>query len=165
MLNKLVPSILGWMVVVIVLALSPTIVTYNSGVTSNVTAATNAAYMIGMTVVDDFAGFIIIMGLLFSGGWFAISGMRNKNTTMKDMVGVIGAVVLTVLSLAIFGGTVIGYFDALITAAAAGFEKTAYGILPVIIYIGIIAGGAAYTAVTAWRKGKGKKSSASMGGL
>lgn len=158
-MGRLIPSIMGWLTIVVTLALAPTIVTYNTAVTTNITAATNAAYMIGMTAVDDFGAFIIIIGLLVTGGLFAVAGMRQKNTTIGDMVGVIGAVILTVISLALFSGSVIGYFDSLITAASAGFEKTAYGVLVVIVYLAIIAGGSAYTAVKAFRKGKKSKSS------
>jgi hypothetical protein len=166
MMSKLVPAILGWLVVVITLALAPTIVTYNTAVTTNVAAAANAAYMIGMTAVDDFGGFIIIFGLLLSGGFFAVAGMKSKGSTVGDLLSVIGAVVLTVVSLAIFSGSIIGYIDSLVTAGAAGFEKTAYGILAIIVYIGIIGGASAYTGVKAYKKSKsGKKSNASSGGM
>jgi len=161
MMQRLVPAILGWLVVVITLALAPTIVTYNSAVTTNVAGATNSAYMIGMNAIDDFAGFIIIMGLLVSGGLFAIGGMKQKDVTIGDMMGVIGAIILTVISLALFSGTVIGYIDSLITAGTAGFEKTAYGLLPIIVYIGIIGGASAYITTKVVRKrkaGKRKKS-------
>jgi hypothetical protein len=165
MLGKLIPSILGWLVVVITLALAPTIVSYNTCVTTNVAAATNAAYMIGMTAIDDFAGFLIIIGLLVSGGLFAVAGMSAKNTTIGDMISVIGAVILTVVALALFSGSVIGYIDTLIDAGAAGFEKTAYGLLPIIVYVGVIAGATAYTgrkAYKKWKGGKSKKSTTSF---
>jgi len=158
MLNKLVPAIMGWLTVVITLALAPTIETYNGYVTTNVSAATNAAKMIGMTAVDDFGGFLMIMALLVSGGLFAIGGMKNKNYNIGDMMKVIGAVILSVIALAMFSGSIIGYIDALITAGS-GFAQTAYGILTIIIYIAIIAGAAAYMSVKAYRSKKGKKSS------
>ena len=156
MLGRLVPSIMGWLVVVITLALAPTIETYNGYVTGNVSGATNSAYMLGMTAIDDFAGFIIIMGLLVSGGLFAIGGMKNKNTTVGDMLAIIGSIVITVIALAMFSGSVIGYIDALITAGT-GFAKTAYGILTIIIYLSIIAAATVVTATKAFRKAKGKR--------
>jgi len=143
MMGKLVPSIMGWLIVVITLALAPTIETYNGNVTGNVAAASNAAYMLGMTAIDDFAGFLMIMGLLVSGGLFAVGGMKSKNTTIGDMLGMIGAVIITVIALAMFSGSIIGYLDTLITAGA-GFAKTAYGIITIIIYLGIIGGATAY---------------------
>lgn len=150
-LGKLVPAILGWLVVVITLALAPTIESYNAFVTSNVSGATNAAYMIGMTAIDDFGGFLMIMMLLVSGGLFAVTGMKMKNYTVGDMLSVIGAVIISVIALAMFSGSVIGYIDALITAGT-GFAKTAYGILTIIIYITIIAGAGAFTAAKTYRK-------------
>lgn len=157
-MNKLVPSILLWVVIVITLALSPTIETYNGYVTTNVAAATNAAYMIGMTAVDDFGGFLMIMSLLVAGGLFAIGGMKYKNTTVADMLSVIGAVIIAVVSLAMFSGSVIGYLDALITAGT-GFAKTAYGILTIIIYLAIIAGAGAFTGYKAYKKRRSHRKS------
>jgi len=145
MLNKLVPAIMGWLVVVITLALAPTIETYNGHVTTNVTAATNASYMLGMTAIDDFAGFLMIMALLVSGGLFAVTGMRSKSVTVSDMLQVIGAVIISIIALAMFSGSIIGYIDALITAGT-GFAKTAYGILPIIVYVSIISGASAFVA-------------------
>ncbi len=158
MLSKLVPSIMGWLVVVITLALAPTIETYNTAVTTNVSAATNATYMIGMTAIDDFAGFLIIMGLLVSGGFFAVTGARAKSMGVRDMLEVIGAVVITVIALAMFSGSVIGYIDALITAAS-GFAQTAYGVLTIILYIGIIAGATAFIGKKAYTGRKGGRRS------
>jgi len=166
MLSKLLPSIMGWLVVIIILALSPTIVTYNTQVATNVAAANQSAYMIGMTAIQPFGGFIMIMGLLISGGFFAVAGMRNRNTTVKDMIEVIGAVILTVVTLALFSGTVINYINLLICAGTANsFERTAYGILAVICYVGIIGAASAFTAVKAWKSSKGKKAKASSGGF
>lgn len=159
MFNKLVPSIFGWLTVVITLALAPTIETYNGHVTTNVTGATNAAYMLGMTAVDDFGGFLIIFGLLASGGFFAATAMR-RGTTIGDMLQIIGAVILTVIALAMFSGSVIGYIDSLITAGT-GFAKTAYGIITIILYLGIISGATAFTTYKAYRKRRGSRRSRS----
>lgn len=160
MMGRLLPSILSWLVVVITLALAPTIETYNTNVTTNVAGATNAAYMLGMTAVDDFGGFLMIMGLLVAGGFFGIAGIRNKNVTVQDMLEVIGAVIIVVISLAMFSGSVIGYIDSLITAGT-GFAKTAYGILCIVIYVAIIGGAGAYVGVKAYRSGgrRGRRSS------
>ena len=158
MMGRLVPSIMGWLVIVIVLALAPTIETYNGYVTGNVAAATNATYMLGMTAIDDFAGFLMIIGLLVAGGLFAVGTVKAKDTTVGDMLGVIGSVIIAVIALAMFSGSIIGYINALITAGT-GFAKTAYGILPIMIYLGIISGATAFIATKAVKKYKRKGSS------
>jgi len=155
MLNKLVPSIMGWLVVVITLALAPTIEQYNTHVTTNVSGATNSANMLGMTAIDDFAGFLMLMGLLVACGLFAVTGMKTKGTTVKDMLEVIGSVVITIIALAMFSGSIIGYIDALITAAS-GFAQTAYGILAIIIYLSIISGATAFIGKKAYGARKKK---------
>ena len=150
MLKRLVPAIMGWLVIVITLALAPTIETYNGYVTTNVAAATNAAYMLGMTALDDFGGFLMIMSLLVGGGLFAVTGMKSKNYTVSDMMQVIGAVIISIIALAMFSGSIIGYIDSLVNAGT-GFAKTAYGILTVIIYVTIIAGAGAFMGAKAYR--------------
>jgi hypothetical protein len=152
-MKKLVPAILGWLVVVITLALAPTIETYNGHVTTNVAAATNAAYMIGMTAIDDFGGFIMIMALLVGGGLFAVGGMKQKNVTVADMLSVIGSVIISVIALAIFSGSIVGYIDSLVTAGS-GFAKTAYGILATIIYVLIIGGAGSYLGTKSVRSSR-----------
>ena len=107
-MHRLIPAIITWLVVVIVLSLAPTIETYNGHVTTNVAAATNAAYMLGMTAVDDFGGFIMIMGLLLSSGLFAVTSMKVRDTSIGDMMEVIGAVILSVIALSMLSGTIVG---------------------------------------------------------
>jgi len=158
-LKKLVPSILGWLNVVVVLALAPTIETYNGHVTTNVAAATNSSYMIGMTAIDDFAGFLMILVLLVGAGVFAVGGMRNKNYTVSDMLTSIGSIIVSIVALAMFSGSIISYIDSLITAGS-GFAKTAYGIIPIILYITIIAGAGIVQAVKGARSGRKRTSRA-----
>jgi len=158
MMGRLVPSIMGWLIVVITLALAPTIETYNGYVSTNVSGAINSSYMLGMTAIDDFAGFLMIMGLLVSGGLFAVGGMKQKSTTVADMLGIIGAVIISIIALAMFSGSIIGYLDSLITAGT-GFAKTAYGIITIIIYLGVISGATAFIGVKTFKKRKGRSSS------
>ena len=165
-MHRLIPAIITWLVVVIVLSLAPTIETYNGHVTTNVAAATNAAYMLGMTAVDDFGGFIMIMGLLLSSGLFAVTSMKVRDTSIGDMMEVIGAVILSVIALSMLSGTIVGKIDELVTAGT-GFAKTAYGILTIVIYLAFVAAGAGFTAyksVGKLRGGKGKSKKAAPAG-
>jgi len=151
---NLVPKIMGWLVVIITLALAPTINTYNGYVTDNVTAATNASSMIGMTAVDDFAAPLMIISLLFTGSMIGLGKIGDGS--VKAILGTIGAVVITIVALAMFGGSIIGYVDTLITASS-GFAQTIYGVIPIIIYVAIIAGAGVVTAAT-YVRGRRKKS-------
>lgn len=148
--NKLVPNILAWVAVIIALALGPSIVTANAEVTANVAAATNATYMIGMTAIDDFGGFIIMLSLLFGGGMLALAG-RKGGSSVGDLMSIIGSAILVLVALKIFSGSVIGYIDAMVTAGT-GFEKTAYGILAILYYVTVIASAGGYSAYRATRK-------------
>jgi hypothetical protein len=160
-MNNLVPKIMGWLVVIIALALAPTINTTNGYISSNVTAAVNASHMIGMTTVVAFGAPIMIISILFSGALLVMG--RVGDGTTKSLMDVIGVVVVLIIALSLFV-SVIGYVDTLITASS-GFAQTIYGVIPIILYIGIIAGAGGYSAYKAFKKGKKSKKYASASGF
>lgn len=102
MLKNLVPTVIAWVGVVIVLALAPTIETYNGHVTTNVSGMTNSSYAIGMTAIDDFGGFIMILLLLLGTGLFAYGAAKMKSVTVMDVLSSVGSVIISVIVLAIF---------------------------------------------------------------
>jgi hypothetical protein len=161
-MNNLVPKILGWVTVIVALALAPSINTANTAIDTAWAAATNNATMIGMGTVVDFGAPIMVIGLLFSGGLLAMGKVGDG--TIKGMMGIIGACVVTIVVLNIFPN-VITYVDTLISAST-GFAQTVYGVFPIILYIGIIAGAGVTSAVNYFRgRGKKKKVSAMAGGF
>jgi hypothetical protein len=160
-MNNLLPRIMGWLVVIIALALAPTINTTNGYISSNVTAAVNSAHMIGMSTVVAFGAPIMIISILFSGSLIAMGKVGDGTT--RSLMGVIITVIVVIIALSLFV-SVIGYVDTLITGST-GFAQTIYGVIPIILYVGIIAGSGVTTAVNAFRKGKGKKKSASFAGF
>ena len=149
----LLPRVFGWLIVIITLALAPTINTSNNAI-----IAGNNTNLIGLAAIDDFGAPIIIIGLLFTGGVFGIAGIRGKtqNVGTGDMLAIVGAVVGTILALELFQ-QVMTYVNLLIAPAATGFADVIYGIIPIVLYVGIIAGASAYGAVVYRKKGKSKK--------
>lgn len=148
-LKDLFPKVMGFIVIIVTLALAPTINTANATI-----VAANLTNLTGMSAVSAFGAPLIILGLLFSGGLFAVAGAKGQlaGASMKDMLSVIGSVVIIIVALSLFGGTtsVISYTNTLI-AASSGFAVTVYGIIPLLIYIGIIAA-AGYTQARVYRK-------------
>ncbi len=163
MLKSLLPAILGWIVVIIVLSMSPTIAGYNTAISTNVTAATNVAYMVGMTTVVQFGGFLTIIALLLSTGVFSFAATRNQNVGTGGLLAMIGTVIIVIFTFSIFGGTLVGKFDDLITAGSAGLEKTIYGFFPILCYVAMIAAAPGVAAWQAVKSYKGKKSTKSSG--
>lgn len=159
--GKIVPSIMAWIAVIIALGLGPSIVTANSEVTTNVSGATNSTYMIGMTAIDDFGGFLIILSLLFGGGILALTAGRTQSTNIGDVVSIIGSAILALVGLKIMSGTAIGYIDSMVTAGT-GFEKTAYGIFAIILYIAVIGAAGGISAYKAYRKRRSARRSRAM---
>lgn len=156
-MSNLIPRILGWLIVIITLALAPTINTSNAAVATALTASTgNATDMIGMWVVQPFGAPLMILGLLFAGGMFGLGKIGDG--TVRGMLDVIGAVILTIVALAMFE-EVIGYVDTLLVAST-GFADVIYGVIPIILYVGVIAGAGLITAAKAF---KGKRKAKSTG--
>jgi hypothetical protein len=151
MLQGLFAKIMGFVVIIITLALAPSINTANATI-----EAQNLTNLIGMTVVSDFGAPLIILGLLVSGGAFALAGMQGKLTgaTMSDLFKVIGSVILVIVALT-FMDTIIDYTNTLIgSPPETGFALVIYGIIPLIIYVGVIAT-AGWASVSTYRRLKG----------
>ena len=142
---------MGFVMIIVTLALAPTIKTANDAI-----EAANLTNLTGMTAVSAFGAPLIIIGLLFGGGFFAVAGVKGKmkSASMADMFSVIGSVVLVIVSLSLFT-SVITYLNALIKpafdAGTMGFGEVVYGIIALMIYIGVIAA-AGYTQFRAYKK-------------
>jgi len=158
-MRSLFGRIMGFVMIIVTLALAPTIQTSNDAI-----IAANLSDLTGMTAVSAFGAPLIILGLLVGGGLFAVAGVKGRlqGASLGDMLSVIGSVVLVIVSLALFVN-VITYVNALIVAgggAGAGFGPVIYGIIPLVIYVGVIAA-AGYTQVRAYRRTRGRKSKSS----
>ena len=162
MLQNLMPKIMGFIVIIITLALGPSIYTANAAIL----AWGDLTPFLGLEVVAGFGAFIIILGLLVSGGLFAIAGVRNqlKTASMKDILMVVGSVVVVIVMLTMFT-SVLDYVDTLITAATGAGDtlgEIGFGIIPIVIYVGIVAA-AGWTQVSTYKRmktGKAAKSAA-----
>jgi hypothetical protein len=148
-LQGLFSKIMGFLVIIITLALAPSINTANATV-----AAGNLTNLIGMSVVADFGAPLIVLGLLVVGGIFVWKG--TQGATMGELMKTIGLVVVAIVGLT-FMADIVDYTNTLIDAST-GFAVTLYGIIPLLVYLGIIAavGWSGYGAYKGSRK-KGKK--------
>lgn len=148
-------KVMGFLVIIITLALAPSIITSNNVIIAHV-AIDNFT---GMAAVAAFGAPIIILGLLVSGGMFAVAGVKGKlaGVGVKDMLLVIGSIVVVIVGLTM-ANSMFTYVAALIAADGGTFASVIYGILPIIIYVGIIAG-TGYAQVERYRALKGGKGS------
>ena len=156
-MRDIMPKILGFLVIIITLALAPTINIVNTAITGHA----NVTAMIGMAAIGAFGVPLIILGLLVAGGVFTVAGSKGalSGASVKDLLAVVGSVVVLIVVLTMFVN-VMDYTTTLIEASS-GFAVTIYSIIPIIIYIGIIAL-AGWTQVRAYKKVKGgRKSKAS----
>jgi hypothetical protein len=153
-IKSLFGRIMGFVMIIITLALAPTIQTANDAI-----IAANLTDLTGMTAVSAFGAPLIILGLLVSGGLFAVAGVRGRlqGASMGDMLSVIGSVVLVIVSLSLFT-SIITYSNALRDAAPTGIGDVIYAVVPLIIYIGVIAA-AGYTQVRAYRRTRRSRAS------
>jgi len=146
-MQALFSKIMGFLVIIITLALAPSINTANTTV-----ATGNLTNLIGMSVVTDFGAPLIVLGLLVVGGVFIWKGTQGAG--MGQLMGTIGLVIVAIVGLT-FMADIVDYTNTLI-AASSGFAVTLYGIIPLIVYLGIIAS-VGWTGYRAY-KGGGKKS-------
>lgn len=159
MLQNLMPKIMGFIVIIITLALGPAIYTANTAIVTWTSSAGGGdiTEFLGMSVVAGFGAFIIILGLLISGGMFTIAGLKNQlhGAGMKDILMVVGSVVIVIVMLTMFP-TILNYVDQLIQAAITASDtlgQVGFSIIPIVIYIGILAG-AGWTQVSEYKKMK-----------
>jgi hypothetical protein len=161
--KNILTRIMGFLVIVIVLSMGAVIYTTN---TTNVVSG-NLTNLIGMSVIGGFGPFIIIFGLLISGGFFAVAGVRGQMTTMgvKDILLVVGNVIIVVIVLT-FMGSIITYTNNLIAAAITASDhigQVGFGIIPIAIYAMILAG-SGWVQVSGYRKAtKGGKRAQAAG--
>ncbi len=163
MLQSLMPKIMGFIVMILTLALGPSIYTANA----NILAWGVLDPFIGLEVVAGFGAFIIILGLLISGGLFTIAGLKGRLSSagMKDILMVVGAVIVVIVMLTMFTN-ILDYVDDLITAAIAEGDtlgEIGFGIIPIVIYVGIISV-AGWAHVSTYRKLRKGKSAAAKSG-
>ena len=154
-MKDIMPKILGFLVIIITLALAPTINTANATI-----AAGNLTNLIGMTAISAFGAPLIILGLLVSGGIFAVAGQKGVlgGASVSDLLTVVGSVVVLIVVLTMFD-SVMTYTGTLYDAST-GFAQTIYSIIPIVIYIGIIAM-AGWTQTRAYRRARGRRKSKS----
>ena len=157
MLQGLFGKIMGWIIIIVTLALAPQVNTANALITGHASVAN----MTGMTAVGAFGAPLIILGELVLGGAFAIAGAKGRmgGTTAADMLKVIGAVIIAIVGLT-FMATIMTYVETLIDVSS-GFARTIYAIIPLILYVGLIIQ-AGWTGINTYRGkgGKGKKAAA-----
>jgi hypothetical protein len=148
-MQALFSKIMGFLVIIITLALAPSINTANA-----VVAGDNLTNLIGMSVVVQFGAPLIVLGLLVVGGVFVWKGTSGRG--MSDLMGTIGLVIVAIVGLT-FMDNIVDYTNTLI-AASTGFAVTLYGIIPLIVYLGIIAavGWTGYGAYKGGRKSSKK---------
>ncbi len=154
-LANLLPKIFGWIVVIIVLALAPSIQTANQAIVTS----GNITLLTGMSAITPFGDPIIILGLIFSGVVMGVMGLKGKmqGASTQDMMVAIGTVIVVIVVLSLFD-SVVDYIWAL-QNGATGFAQTIYRMLGIIFYVGII-GSVAVTQYRAIRSSRGKKSRA-----
>ncbi len=157
-IGKLLGVILGLLTIVITLAIAPDIATANTAVadSGNLTAD-----MIGMAIVVQFGAPLAILGLLASGGLFAV-GSWKSGSSMKEMLGVVITAVIVIVGLT-FMLDILDYSVALIAAGSGGFETILYGVIPLFVYLAVI-GLAGLQAFKGVQKVRGRKSKALAAG-
>lgn len=162
MVTNLLGKIMGFLVIIITLALAPTIYTANAAILAW-TGTGLIGQFIGLEAIAGFGGFIIILGLLVAGGLFTLAGVRGKlaGASWREILTVVGSVIVIIVTLTMFL-TIMDSADTLIAAATAASDTigtTLFGIIPIVVYVGILAaaGWAQVHTYRRIRRGKSKR--------
>lgn len=158
-ISSLFNKIMGFLIIIITLALAPTINTANAAIVGHA----NVSIMIGMSVIGGFGAPLIILGLLAAGGAFALAGVRGQmDASTSDLMSVVGSTIVVIVALT-FMSTIITYVATLMGVyAATAFAYTLFSIIPLVVYLGIVAG-AGWKTVSTYRARKGGKKSKKSG--
>ncbi len=161
--KTILPKVMGFIAIVITLALAPAIYTANLTVV-NYGGGSGMVNFTGMDAVSPYGGFLLILGILIAQGIFQIAGFGGgKSEGWKDLVFSVGIVIAVIILLNVYASAVLPAFTKLIASASVADDsigQTVFGVLPIVIYLGIIitsvageGGKAIYNKV----KGRGKK--------
>lgn len=153
-IRRMLSIIFFFLTVIIVLALAPTISSANDTVYATWGAASENASMIGMSAVVPFGAPLIILSIMVSFGLLAF-GMK-EGASVKDIMSAIGITIAMIIALNFFDSA-IGYVNTLLTGSS-GISTVIYGIIPLAVYIGIVASAGTYGVVKYVKGRKGKKS-------
>jgi hypothetical protein len=146
-----------FLTVVVVLALAPTINTANTTAITTFNGSSQNASMIGLSVVMPFGAPLMILSIMVSFGLLAF-GMK-EGANIKDILGAIGVTVAQVIAVTLFGN-VITYTNTLLTGSS-GIATVIYGIIPLAIYMAIIAASGVTAGIQYYRSRHGKHKSSS----
>jgi hypothetical protein len=145
--KDLLPKIVGFLALVITLALAPSIYTANLLVV-NYGGGSGLTNFTGMDALSPFGGFLIIFGILIAQGIFQIAGVGGgKSTGWKDILSSVGSVIVVIILLNVYVSAVLPAFTSLIASASAASDEigqTVFGVLPIVIYLTIIVGAIAF---------------------
>ena len=134
--------VLGVILIVVTLILMPLILDANDTI-----LAENLTNLTGLEAIANVGPLVILLGLFSSGGLFTFQGLRGKGAGTKMDIGLlVGAVVVMVVALILFE-IVIEETNTLWTAVGAASGnvtalQSVVGIIPMIIYVGIVIGSA-----------------------
>lgn len=160
-IRKLLVIIFFFLTIVIVVSLAPNIQTANTTAYAAWGAATENASMLGLSVIMPFGDVLMIISIMVAAG--LLSMKMKGGASIADVLKPIGVVIAVIIALNFFV-TVITSFNTLI-AGAAGFGQIFYGIIPLFIYMIIVALPGGYEAYEYVKGKKDKKGKAGGGAI
>jgi hypothetical protein len=159
--KELLPKILGFIGIVITIALSPAIYTANLLVV-NYGGGSGLTNFTGMDAISPYGGFLIIFGILIAQGIFNIAGVGGaKSSSFKDLLIPVGSVIVVIILLNLYVSAILPGFTGLIASASVASDtigQTVFGVIPIVIYLIIVIGAIASQGGNAlYNKAKGRR--------
>ncbi len=161
-LRNLAPKLIGFIAIVITISLAPSIYSANVAVV-NYGGGSGLVPFLGMDAIAPFGGFLAIFGLLATQGIFAIGTLKSgQGTGWRQIMLMIGLVIMTLIFLKVFTAAILPKFGALISSASVAHDdigETVFGVVVIVIYLGIILGASVTNAVSEYKRRKKSRGS------
>ena len=146
-LKNITPKILAFIVILITIALAKPIYTANLAIVNYNSGSGGLADFIGLGAIAQFGAFLLIFGIMIEQGMLNIAGMSDKagggvQDGWKSMTAAIGTIILALILLSMFAQSILPQFKDLVTTASLAGDSIGqffWGIIPIFIYLGIIA--------------------------
>jgi hypothetical protein len=158
-IRKVLPLILFFITVLLIVSLAPQVQTANSTAYATYNGSTEKASMIGLGVIMPWGDILILLSIMVSAGLLTMQ-LKQGGFNLSTVMGPVFVIISVVFALSFFD-SIITSFNTLIAGTTNSGAKIFYGLVLLMIYLGIIGASGGYQAYQYVKnKKKGNKSKA-----
>jgi hypothetical protein len=164
-IRQMLPILFFFMTILLVVLMAPQVQSANTAAFATFNASTEKASMIGLSVIMPWGDILIIISILTSTGLLSMR-IGGGNIGLSDVMKPIFLIIIAIFALN-FYDSIITAFNTLIAGTANAGAQIFWGLILLLIYLGIIGVAGGYEGYQAAkdRFGKGKAKAATGGAV